>query len=79
MKPVNTKSLLSFVFGQMEKLDEGLMSVEEANAQANLTKQATNILKYELDRAKTQMLLDKHDQELGKARSIRNVESINFD
>lgn len=79
MKPVNNKSLLSFVFGQMEKLDEKLISVEEANAQANLTKQATSILRYELERAKVQIQLDVHDKNFSKMRSIREVESINFE
>lgn len=78
MTPVNSKSLLAFVFGQMEKLDEGNLSVEEANAQANLTKQATNILKYELDRAKAIINLDIHNDTFSKTRKLRDAESINF-
>ncbi len=79
MKPVNNKSLLSHLFAQMEKLDEGHISVEEANAQANLTKEANKLLKYELDRAKTEIQLDKHNKELGKNRQIRNAESLGFE
>ncbi len=58
MKPVNNKSLLHFIFDQMEKLDTGQINVDEAKAQALLAKQANNSMKYELDRAKTLMELD---------------------
>lgn len=47
----NTKSLLSHAFSTMKKLDEGQIDNETAKAQANLMKQANNVLKYELDRA----------------------------
>ena len=51
MKPVNNKSLVAFLFDQMDKLNAGLISVEEAKAQGNLAKQANNLKKHELDKA----------------------------
>ncbi len=47
-----TKELFAFVCEQMTKLDKGEIDVEKAKQQANLCKQANNLLKYELDRAK---------------------------
>jgi hypothetical protein len=35
----------------MDKLNAGVVKVEEAKAQANLAKQANNVLRYELDKA----------------------------
>lgn len=35
----------------MDKLNAKVINVEEAKAQANLAKQANNLLKYELDKA----------------------------
>lgn len=48
----NTESLLKHLVNQMKKLDGGKIAVDDANAQANLVKQANNILKYGLERAK---------------------------
>ncbi len=79
MKPVNSKSLLAFVFGQMEKLDNKEIDVNEAKAQAGLAKQANNIMKYELDRVKVKMELESHNKEYGSAHSLRNVESKGFE
>ena len=45
MKPVNNKSMLAFLFDQMEKLNAKEISVDEAKAQANLAKQANNSLR----------------------------------
>lgn len=79
MKPVNNKSLLHFLFDQMEKLDKKEIDVEQAKAQANLAKQANNSLKYELERSKTLMELDKHRNDCGNGIEFRNVEGKNFD
>lgn len=49
---VNSKELFAHCFNIMKKLDVKVISVEEAKAHANLVKQANNLLKYELDRAK---------------------------
>ena len=79
MKPQNSKSLLSFVFDQMEKLDKNEIDTETAKAQANFAKQANNILRYELDRAKTEMKLKEHNAQYGTMLELRNVEIKNFD
>jgi len=78
MKPVNSKSLLSFVFDQMEKLDSGSIDVQQAREQSNLVKQANNLLKYELDRSKVQMELSKHNALTKDNLELRNIESKNF-
>lgn len=72
--PMNAKSLFHFICDQMEKLDSKSTTVQEAQAQANLAKQANNILVYELKRADTQMKLDKHNAEMQQNIKIRNVE-----
>lgn len=79
MKAVNNKSLLAFIFDQMDKLDSGEIKVEQAKAQANLAKQANNALKYELDRVNTLIELDKHNRSNGTNIDLRNAESINFE
>jgi hypothetical protein len=79
MKPVNSKSLLHFVFEQMEKLDNGTIKVEQAREQSNLCKQANNLLKYELDRCKVQMDLAKHNAVYKDGLNLREIEAKNFD
>ncbi len=78
MEPVNNKSLLHFIFNQMEKLDKNEIDVQEARAQSDLAKQANNIFKYELDRANTLMKIDSHNRMYGAKIEIRNVEGKNF-
>lgn len=79
MKPVNSKSLLHFVFEQMEKLDNGSIDVQQAREQSNLCKQANNLLKYELDRAKVQMDLAQHNAVYKDGLNLREIEAKNFD
>jgi hypothetical protein len=79
MKPVNTKSLLAFVFGQMDKLDNNLIDVKVANAQAKLMQQANIIVGAEHERVRIQIELEKHNKEFGGNLKLRNIESINFD
>ena len=79
MKPVNSKSLLSFVFSQMEKLDNGQIDNATAREQSNLVKQANNLLKYELDRAKVKMDLTQHNAVYKDGLNLREIESKNFD
>lgn len=50
-KDANTKQIFKHLCDQMNKLSVKAISVEEAKAQANLAKQANNIMKYELDKA----------------------------
>jgi len=79
MKPVNSKSLLAFVFDQMEKLDNNEIDVQKAREQSNLVKQANNLLKYELDRAKVKMSLGEHNSIHKSNIELREIESKNFD
>ena len=79
MKPINNKSLLHFIFDQMEKLDSGNTTVEQAKAQANLAKQANNSLKYEIERSRLLMDLENHRKETGNTIEFRNAEGKNFD
>lgn len=51
-KKSNSKELLNHLMNQMSLLSAKAIDVEEAKAQAHLVKQANNLLKYELDRAK---------------------------
>lgn len=79
MKPVNSKSLLAFTFDQMEKLDRGEINTQVAREQSNLIKQANNLLKYELDRAKVKMEIAQHNASFAEKVNLREVESKNFD
>ena len=78
MKPVNNKSMIAFLFNQMEKLDNGDIDVQTAREQANLSKQVNNAMKYELDRAKTQMELTNHNAVYKDGLTLRDIESKNF-
>lgn len=79
MKAVNNKSLLCFIYDQMEKLDKKEIDVEQAKAQANLAKQANNIMRYELDLAKTKIKIKEHNKAHSDNVELRNVESKNFE
>jgi len=63
----------------MDKLDNNEIDVEQAKAQSNLVKQANNILKYELDRAKTEMQIQDHNVTHKDTLGLRNVEIANFE
>lgn len=79
MKPINNKSLIHFVFDQMEKLDNKEIGVNEAKAQAGLVKVANESLRYEIERARLLMDLDKYNRQSGTDYMLRNVEGKNFD
>lgn len=79
MKPVNTKSLLAFVFSQMEKLDNKEIDVDTANAQSKLVQQANNIIRSEHERTRVKMELEKHNKEYHSNIEMREIESKNFD
>jgi hypothetical protein len=79
MKPVNSKSLLAFVFNQMEKLDANEIDNQQAREQSNLIKQANNLLKYEIDRAKVKMEIKKHNALFNDNTQLRDIESKLFD
>lgn len=69
MQPVNTKSLLTFIFSQMEKLDRGDITNETACAQAKLASQANNVLNYELKRTIVQIKM----QEIGATQDATMI------
>jgi hypothetical protein len=77
MTPTNNKSLLHFIFNQMEKLDKKEIDIDEAKTQSLLAKQANNALKYELDRANVQMKLAEHNRDTARV-DLRNAEGSNF-
>lgn len=79
MKPINNKSLLAFIYGQMEKLENKEIDVATAKAQASLAHQASSIIKNELERAKIMIELEKSNRQFGTTIELRNVESKNFD
>jgi len=79
MKPVNTKSLLAFVFNQMEKLDSKEIDVETANAQSKLVQQANNLIRSEHERTRVKMELEKHNSEYKGLIEFREIESKNFE
>jgi len=79
MEPVNNKSLLTFIFNQMEKLDNKEIDVQTAAAQANLSKQANNALLYEIKRADIQMKLTQHNAIYKDGLKLREAESKNFE
>jgi hypothetical protein len=76
--PVNAKSLFHFICNQMEKLDKKEITVQDAQAQANLAKQVNNLLTYELKRADIQIKLDVHNFEFKKNLELRDIELKNF-
>lgn len=79
MTPVNNKSLIAFLFDQMEKLDSNTIDVEQAKAQANLAKQVNNAMKYELDLAHTKMKVAEFNKTADTKIDLRNAESKNFE
>jgi len=78
MEPVNNKSMIAFLFNQMEKLDSGQISVEKAKEQSNLAKQVNSAMKYELDRARVKMELTKHNAIYKDGLDLREIESKNY-
>jgi len=78
MTPVNNKSMIAFLFDQMDKLDKDEIDVLKAREQGNLSKQVNNAMKYELDRAKTKMELTKHNAIYKDGLDLRDIESKNF-
>lgn len=75
MKPVNNKSLIHFLFDQMDKLDNNLIDVNKAKAQADLAKQVNNSLKYELDRAKVKIEIEQHNATFNSNIELREAET----
>lgn len=78
--PCNTKSLLAFIFNQMEKLNNGEIDANTACAQAKLASQASNVLNYELKRTIVQIRLQQMNTGIkGSDVRLREIESKAFD
>lgn len=76
MQPVNTKSLLAFIFNQMERLNAGEIDAQTACAQAKLASQASNVLNYELKRTIVQMRMQQIGAGIEASEiTLRNIES----
>ena len=73
MAEKTTKGLFSFLFEQMNKLDEGKIDVETAVAQSKLAKQANNVLDYELRR--TKLLMEMKDRDENVEVELRDIET----
>lgn len=79
MKPVNNKSMIAFLFDQMDKLDKKEIDNQTAREQANLAKQVNNSMKYEIERAKIKMQIANHNSLSSTKVELRNIESVNYD
>ena len=79
MKPVNNKSMVSFLFDQMEELRDGKIKREDALAQVQIAKQINSQMRYELERAKTIMQLSQHNAVFKDGTNLREIESKNFE
>lgn len=79
MVPVNNKSMVAFLFSQMDKLDNGEIDNQTAREQANLAKQVNNAMKYELDRVKVKMEIKEHNLKFSDSQELREIESKNYD
>lgn len=78
--PCNAKSLLSFTFALMGKLDRGEIATNTAIAQSKLISQANNIIKNELMRTALQIkMYEAHTGIEASDIKIRQVESKAFD
>ncbi len=79
MIPVNNKSLVAFLFDQMDKLDRGTIVKEDALAQVQIARQINSQMRYELERARVIIELGKHNAIFKDGTSIREIESKNFE
>lgn len=79
MRPVNNKSLLHFLFDQMEKLNEGNVDVKTALAINDLAKTAHSGMRLEHERVNTLIKLDTHNRTFGTNIELRNIEGKNFE
>ena len=75
-KPVNAKSLLAFIFNQMDLLNRGEIDAATACAQAKLAGQANNLLNYELKRTIVELRLKECGENVEP--KIREIESKGF-
>lgn len=79
MRPVNEKSLLAHLFNQMDKLDNGEITPDQAIAQTKLSNEAIKLFVNEQKRVQLEMQLDIHAKEFGKRYELRELASKGFD
>jgi len=79
MKPTNAKSLFHFMCDQMEKLNDKQVDTEVVKQQVAITKQLTSMMRYELQRAKTQMEIRDFNLRTGAHIELRELEGKPFD
>lgn len=72
---MSNQELFAHVCTQMDLLARKKISVDDAKAQAGLAKQANNLLRYELDRAKAEARLHEYNTRNKTEFSIRDIES----
>lgn len=70
------KDLFAHICEQMEKLAQKRITVDEAKGQAALAKQTNNLLRYELDRVKTEMKVRDYNEANKTAFAVREVEDL---
>ena len=78
MQPTNNKALFHVMTGVMEDLREGKISKGEALTYAKLGLVAIKCLYYELDRAKTELLLSQVNEGTVRSVEIRQIEGKLF-
>ena len=79
MTPVNNKSLVSFLFDQMEALKSGQIDTNTAMAQVAIAKQINSQMRYEIERVNTVMKLSEHNAIFKDGTNLREIESKNFE
>jgi hypothetical protein len=79
MRPVNNKSLVAFLFGEMENLKDKKTTVEEVLAHVQIAKQINSQMRYELERTRVLMDLAQHNAIFKDGTNIREIESKNFE
>ena len=78
MKPVNRKSLLHFVFEQMDKLDRNEIDSNRVKDVCNLTQKAINIYKTENDIANTNIKVRDFNLKHGSNAELKNLDAKDF-
>jgi len=74
MKPTDNKSLLQFIFDQMEKLDKDEIDCNQASTQAKLAKEANNSLMYEIKRAELIMKIRNAGINIDESEELKSIE-----
>ena len=75
--PVNMKSMVAFLFNQMDMLNQGLIDANKACAQAKLAGQITRAFEYELKKTVVQIKL--HEINSNIEPKLQELESKKVD